>query len=235
MADGELTMKSLLLLLALSAQAFGAYGFVGSTQTVNNFTAFTTTDVVDTTAGNFFVAVTSVTSGLATLEDSLANSCWAPRVTQYASGLILQVWDCVNPSTSSFMNFKVSGNDATARVMWFSGGVSSVVDIAASEFFNFTSWPMATYTPGFANELIIAAAVSGTGTMSSIDESFTLITGPLFGTVYLAVAYRIETTLTPVTPTWTPVSYMGGPAELVSYRVGTLPAHSKRSRVIGGY
>ncbi len=219
------------------ASGGGAYAFLGSAQVASGDAFAVHTANVNTTGATAFWAVVSVPSGSAdpVVSDSLTNSCWVFDNTHFASGLYVWVFKCANPSVSSSMSFTVAGTTPNATIMWFSGGASTLEGHPTGDSFNNSTWPMSTFTPASANELIILGAANASGTMSSIDSSFTLIPGSLFNGSYVSAAYRIETTLAAVSPIWTPASFSGGPALLVSYtEAGTSGSSAGGKLSVGG-
>ncbi len=230
-------MKASLLIVIFSCRLFGAFGHVIDAQVTSSNSVSATTSAVNATGANLFVAVVTTPSGspLPVVTDSLSNTCWTVVDESDASGTSRWTFNCFAATTSSSISFVVTGNFPNIVVMAFSGASGASIDvIGTADTFNAATWPMSTFTPGASNTLLIASAGTPTVLMSSIDTSFTLVAGGSVNGTAVAGAWRIESGLTAVAPTWTPASFIGGSAAITSYKAGSATPKTKRRVLSGG-
>lgn len=206
-----------------AAAAVSGFAYLGgaSAGSTGASTGATTTGF-DTTGANLIVVALSFDGGSTpTLSDSKGNTWTA--LTLGAGSPRARLYYCQAPSVGSGHTFSISGTNTfgSVNVQAFSGAIVSPFDVENTAAGTSTSPQAGSITPGFNNELVVAATATGNGNINSIDGGFTS-TNPVN---YLAsnhygigIAYLIQTTAAAANPTWT-LSVSGGwAARIASFR-----------------
>jgi hypothetical protein len=157
--------------------------------------------------------------------DSLTNT-WTPLTkADDGSNTIGRWWYVQAPSVGAGQTFAVSQGYRAILVLAFSGSTSTPVDQqdGSASSGSQQSAQAAGVTPGFANELVLAAVGNGNATSTyTIDSGFTItdsvnaVQSVNYGG---SAAYLIQTTATLTDPTF---SWLGGAT--MAFRVATFKA-----------
>jgi len=167
-----------------------------------------TTASLDTTGATFLVAMLTGNSAMV-VTDNKGNT-WTGLTKQNNATPSTQIFyvNSATPTVGTGHTFSTTTTASVLTIMAFSSGVASPFDVenGTSAASGATIAP-GSITPSQDNEIIIAG-VTGGNTMStvSISESMTIAyQQPLTGGVCYGsgAAYKIQTTATAISPTWT--------------------------------
>lgn len=177
-----------------------------------------TTGAINTTGANLIVVFlgTGITN-TGTVSDSKSNTWTA--LTKVGTSVYDDRWGqlfyCENPTVGTGHTFSVSGtgNNPCLAILAFSGGTTSSFDQENGNGGAFppgTSVSTGSITPGFDNEVLVAALLFDDNNTPTVDSGFTIaqtVPSVVFGRHGVQLAYLIETTATAKNPTFSwPVS-----------------------------
>lgn len=171
--------------------------------------AYTSSGINTTGAKYLAVCVTSGNGTFGTVTDSKSN-IWTPLTSQFALFTGGQLFYSLNPTVGTGHTFSVGtgGTFSTMEVASFSGGLQSFdVENGAAAGMTGSSAQGGTVTPSAASSLVLScvSAQRGQAQVSSVNSGFTITDNVGEGAAGSgsALAYIIQTAITPENPTWT--------------------------------
>ena len=199
-----------------------------------------TTAAIDTTGADLIVpaVVDYADGGTTNLTDSKSNTWNARTAYTEASGARVRLYDCVQPCTVG-TGHTFTGTPATTpshpglAVIAFSGSLNPTFDqINGATVASATSRTTGSVTPSQDHEVLVSA-LAFDHTTATIDSGFTRVqmlgaSAVVYG---LGIAWKRQTTLAAVNPTWT--INAAGPiaATIASYKFAEQPVIQYRLRV----
>lgn len=192
-----------------------------------------TTTGINSTGGNLAIIGISAyrysNFGGSPVSDNFGNTYTAGSVANgSSSGASVQLWYCYNPTVGSGHTATVAGTNTLSTVVLavYSGATSSPLDQqAAHESNSGTTIAAGSITPLQNNELIIAyVGADATNTFTAptgftIDAQGAGSSGNYIGS---AIAHQIQTTATPVNPTWSVVApFSANSAVIASFKAAS--------------
>jgi hypothetical protein len=154
--------------------------------------------------------------------DSQSNSYTA--LSTYAFGQRLFYKQA--PSVSASQTFTVTGGTAPSiLVAVFSGSIATPFDQENGHGdFGATSQQPGSITPTVDNELIVSGLYANAGSIATVDSGMTITDAEGFvGGVHFSVglAYKIQTTLAAINPTWTWTTSVSNGANIASFKAAS--------------
>lgn len=170
-----------------------------------------TTSAISTAGASLIVlAISPYQPGLGgtTVSDNLGNT-WTPLTARNSgANVAVQLFYCLNPTTSGSHTFTVAGAStwASIAVSAWSGVASYNKQNGAANGASGTTIQPGSVTPDANGALLITAAASSVAGAFSINSSFTISNQRQYSAAVnmgIALAHRIQTTAAALNPTWT--------------------------------
>lgn len=221
----KVTAILLLLLLFLPSPSYAAWTVIAHTTACSGDTQFTTTTGINTTGADLiYINVAAGVQTGSSFVDSYSNT-WT-ELTERDATNITRTFYVKNPITgtghtftystaplASFSNIQaiaLSGSGASPKDQENGAGNSSTASLATGSI-----------TPSQDGEIVITGMQHDNAVTVAIDSSFTIQDQtPSNGSSCVggALAYKIQTTATPVNPTWSWTGTTHATAEIVSFK-----------------
>lgn len=211
-----------------TVSAFTPFSFISATSVGSSDGNGPTTPAIDTIgAGILLVGIVSYESSTAPTPSDSKGNTWTPlTASSIVAGARSQLFYSVPTSVGSGHTVTVSGagNFSSACFASFSGGAASPFDVENGGTGTSTSPSAGTgIAPTVDNELLIALAGTGAGTLTAIDGGFTFAGSAVAYSAALhfgaAMAYLIQTTATASDPNWTNSVSVDWSARIASLKV----------------
>lgn len=188
-----------------------AFALVDSITENLGFNGGATAGAFDSTGANLLIAcVSKYASATATVTDSKSNT-WNMLVEfSFATEADIQIWYSVPTSVGTLHTFTVSGTGVTSSThvtAWAGAHATPADQTNGAGADTGTTQQPGSVTPGTDDQLVVTCITNGTNTNDTgraINSGFTISgeIGEQSGSYDVAGAYLVQTTATPVNPTW---------------------------------